>query len=82
MSFPLAWIGATLLLLGALYLTKSLHNHRLATREEVHWRGLVSIAVIGGAIVAYIFVTVTADYVPLPPALSDAPAIETSPGAR
>lgn len=76
-SFPLAWIVASLVLLGALYLTKSAYDRRLARARTMHWRGLAIIATIGGAIVAYIIVTVTASEVPLPPQLTDSPAIAT-----
>ena len=73
-DFTLAWPAASVLLLAALYLTRSAYSHRLARLQELHWRGLVTIAVIGGAILAYIFVTVTAT---LPDELATSPAITT-----
>lgn len=75
MSFPLYWLVATLALLAALYLTKSALNHRMARLRDMHWRGLFTIAVIGGAIVAYIADTASTRRVPLPDELANSPAI-------
>ncbi len=80
-SYPLAWIVASALLLAGLYVTKSAYSGHLARLKEMHWRGLVIIAVIGGAILAYVFVTATAPKIPLPPELTDSPQI-TTPAAK
>ena len=49
-----SWDPAALLLAG-LYVTKSAYSGHLARLEEMHWRGLVIIAMIGGALVAGLF---------------------------
>lgn len=76
-SYPVAWAVATALLLAALYLIKSIHGKHLARLRELYWRGLVIISVIGGAILAYAYVTLSADEVPLPPELANSPTIST-----
>lgn len=76
-SFPLAWAVATVLFLVTLYLAKSIHDRHLAPLRQLYWRGLVVISVIGGAILAYAYVTLTADEVPLPPELANSPTIAT-----
>lgn len=76
-SFPLAWAIAAALLLATMYAIKSIRLKRLAGQKQLHWRGATAISVIGGAIVAFVFVTLTADEVALPPELANSPTIAT-----
>ncbi|MFP6705435.1 MAG: hypothetical protein VCE75_05255 [Alphaproteobacteria bacterium] len=74
-NFLLVWLISALVVLGAVYLLKSLRQRRLAGLDRIHWPGLVVIAMILGAVPAFIYNMQTPRSVSVPDGVAERPKI-------
>lgn len=74
-NFLLVWLISALAVLGAVYLLESLRRRRLADLDKFHWPGLVVIALILGAVPAFIYNLQTPRSVSVPDGVAERPKI-------
>ena len=74
-NFLLVWLISALAVLGAVYLLESLRRWRLAGLDKFHWPGLVVIALILGAVPAFIYNLQTPRSVSVPNGVAERPKI-------
>jgi hypothetical protein len=74
-SFLLVWLVSTLVVITVAFLAKSSKRRAIAKINDFHWPGLLVIALIAGAVPAYLFVNQSPRTVEVPDGVAERPNI-------
>ena len=73
------WLLTAVAVISAVYLVKSLRGRRFAVLNDLHWPGLIVIALIVGAFPAFLFHNQASRTVAVPDGVAERPVI-SNPG--
>ena len=76
-DFWLIWLVSAVAVVAVVYLVKSARRRRLAGMTRFHWPGTIVIALIIGAVPAFLFYNQTPRSVDVPEGVADRPNIST-----
>ena len=79
-AFFLVWLLSALAVVVFVFLVKSLRRRRLAGMREFHWPGLIVIALIAGAIPAFLYDNMSSRAVLVPVGVAERPNISAPAG--
>ena len=74
-DFWLIWLGSAVAVVAVVYLVKSARRQRLAGMTRFHWPGTIVIALIIGAVPAFLFYNQTPRAVDVPEGVAERPNI-------